>query len=91
MSLIGGIASQDQELIRLGDTFMSSYSQNGRERIVKKNTKQKYVVAALLIATFLTAIEGTIVSTAMPKIVGDLGGSHLYNLGDIGLLACNGH
>lgn len=78
MSLIGGIASQDQELIRLEDTFMSSYSQNGRERIVKKNTKQKYVVAALLIATFLTAIEGTIVSTAMPKIVGDLGGSHLY-------------
>lgn len=33
---------------------------------------------ALLIATFLTAIEGTIVSTAMPKIVEDLGGSHLY-------------
>ncbi|MBO0993908.1 MDR family MFS transporter [Bacillus sp. SD088] len=45
---------------------------------MKKETKQKYVVAGLLIATFLTAIEGTIVSTAMPKIVGDLGGSHLY-------------
>ncbi|MCJ7842598.1 MFS transporter [Lederbergia sp. NSJ-179] len=45
---------------------------------MKKETKQKYVVAALLIATFLTAIEGTIVSTAMPKIVDDLGGSHLY-------------
>ncbi|MDV2888208.1 MFS transporter, partial [Alkalihalophilus pseudofirmus] len=36
------------------------------------------VIAALLIATFLTAIEGTIVSTAMPKIVEDLGGSRLY-------------
>lgn len=42
------------------------------------DTKRKGVVIALLIATFLTAIEGTIVSTAMPKIVGDLGGSSLY-------------
>lgn len=45
---------------------------------MEKKTKQKSVVAALLIATFLTAIEGTIVSTAMPTIVEDLGGSHLY-------------
>lgn len=43
-----------------------------------KETKHKSVTMALLIATFLTAIEGTIVSTAMPKIVGDLGGSELY-------------
>lgn len=41
-------------------------------------TNKKMVVISLLIATFLTAIEGTIVSTAMPKIVEDLGGSHLY-------------
>ena len=41
-------------------------------------TNKKLVVTSLLIATFLTAIEGTIVSTAMPKIVEDLGGSHLY-------------
>ncbi|MBM7662168.1 EmrB/QacA subfamily drug resistance transporter [Bacillus mesophilus] len=45
---------------------------------MKKETKPRLVVIALLIATFLTAIEGTIVSTAMPKIVGDLGGSTLY-------------
>ncbi|WP_421383264.1 MDR family MFS transporter [Bacillus salacetis] len=43
-----------------------------------EETKQKTLVFALLIATFLTAIEGTIVSTAMPKIVEDLGGSELY-------------
>ncbi|MCM3568035.1 MDR family MFS transporter [Neobacillus mesonae] len=41
-------------------------------------TKKNSVIAALMIATFLTAIEGTIVSTAMPKIVEDLGGSQLY-------------
>ncbi|EOV9525980.1 MDR family MFS transporter [Bacillus cytotoxicus] len=41
-------------------------------------TKKKPVIIALLIATFLTAIEGTIVSTAMPKIVEDLGGNQLY-------------
>ncbi len=45
---------------------------------MKSETKKKSVIAALLIATFLTAIEGTIVSTAMPKIVEDLGGSRLY-------------
>jgi EmrB/QacA subfamily drug resistance transporter len=45
---------------------------------MNSKTKQKSVILALLIATFLTAIEGTIVSTAMPKIVDDLGGSQLY-------------
>jgi len=45
---------------------------------MNKETKNKSVVIALLIATFVTAIEGTIVSTAMPKIVDDLGGSELY-------------
>lgn len=51
---------------------------NKGERLLQKETNKKYVTIALLIATFLTAIEGTIVSTAMPKIVEDLGGSHLY-------------
>ncbi|MBS4209470.1 MDR family MFS transporter [Bacillus sp. FJAT-50079] len=45
---------------------------------MKKETNKRSVVIALLISTFLMAIEGTIVSTAMPKIVADLGGSHLY-------------
>lgn len=45
---------------------------------MNSETKQKPVIIALLIATFLTAIEGTIVSTAMPKIVEDLGGAQLY-------------
>ncbi|MFY4775636.1 MDR family MFS transporter [Metabacillus sp. RGM 3146] len=45
---------------------------------MKKETNPKLVIWALLIATFLTAIEGTIVSTAMPKIVEELGGSRLY-------------
>ena len=42
-------------------------------------TKPELVNIAIIIATFLTAIEGTIVSTAMPKIVQDLGGNHLYS------------
>lgn len=43
-----------------------------------RKTKQNVVIVSLLIATFLTAIEGTIVSTAMPKIAEDLNGSQLY-------------
>ncbi|MGE5705039.1 MAG: MDR family MFS transporter [Clostridia bacterium] len=37
--------------------------------------KRRNVTIALLVATFLTAIETTVVSTAMPKIVHDLGES----------------
>ncbi|WP_344907415.1 MDR family MFS transporter [Paenibacillus hodogayensis] len=44
-----------------------------------KQTNTRIVTAALLVATFLTAIEGTVVSTAMPKIVSDLHGIELMN------------
>ncbi|GAA2969036.1 hypothetical protein C5L28_002653 [Lentilactobacillus parakefiri] len=37
------------------------------------------VTIALFVATFMAAIEGTIVSTAMPTIVGDLRGVSLMN------------
>ncbi|MCM3631905.1 MDR family MFS transporter [Paenibacillus camelliae] len=37
------------------------------------------VVIALYVATFLAAIEGTIVSTAMPIITSELKGAHLYS------------
>lgn len=42
-------------------------------------TNKKNVTIALLVATFLTAIEGTIVSTAMPTIVSDLLGFERMN------------
>jgi EmrB/QacA subfamily drug resistance transporter len=42
-------------------------------------TNQRNVTIAVMIATFLAAIEGTIVSTAMPTIVSDLGGLHLIS------------
>lgn len=45
---------------------------------MKKKTNPILVVVALFIATFLSAIEGTIVSTAMPKIAEELQGSELY-------------
>ena len=37
------------------------------------------VLGAALIATFMPAVESTIVATAMPTIVGDLGGFHLFS------------
>ncbi|WP_413627421.1 MDR family MFS transporter [Fructilactobacillus vespulae] len=44
-----------------------------------KKTNRKIVTIALFIATFMSAVEGTIVSTAMPTIVGDLEGVSLMN------------
>ncbi|UTR09919.1 MFS transporter [Evansella sp. LMS18] len=43
------------------------------------NAYQKKIVAALLIATFLAAIEVTVISTAMPVITRDLGGLDLIS------------
>lgn len=43
------------------------------------NQKRRMVTLALFIATFLSAVEGTIVATAMPTIVGDLNGLSMMN------------
>ncbi|WP_078775230.1 MDR family MFS transporter, partial [Fructilactobacillus lindneri] len=45
----------------------------------KRKTNVQVVTFALFIATFMSAVEGTIVSTAMPTIVGDLHGVSLMN------------
>jgi EmrB/QacA subfamily drug resistance transporter len=44
-----------------------------------KKSNVTLVTIALFVATFMAAIEGTIVSTAMPTIVGDLHGVALMN------------
>ena len=45
----------------------------------KKQTRKPFVLASVMLAMFMGAIEATIVSTAMPAIVGDLGGFSLYS------------
>ncbi|OUM85475.1 MAG: MFS transporter [Bacillus thermozeamaize] len=42
-------------------------------------SRRPLVLAAVLMAMFMAAVEGTIVATAMPSIVGDLGGFPLYS------------
>ena len=41
-------------------------------------TRRGLVLAGLVLAMFMAAIEGTIVATAMPSIAGSLGGFALY-------------
>ena len=41
-------------------------------------THRSWTVVAILLSIFLAAMEMTVVSTAMPTVVGDLGGLHLY-------------
>jgi EmrB/QacA subfamily drug resistance transporter len=45
----------------------------------KPKTNRKIVLLSVMIATFMAAIEGTIVATAMPSIVADLGGFSLFS------------
>ncbi len=42
-------------------------------------TRRPWVLAALVVAMFMTAIEATIVATAMPSIAAKLGGLRLYS------------
>ncbi|WP_070120258.1 MDR family MFS transporter [Bacillus marinisedimentorum] len=44
-----------------------------------RGTHRPLVLAAIMLAMFMAAIEATIVSTAMPNIVADLGGFALYS------------
>jgi EmrB/QacA subfamily drug resistance transporter len=44
-----------------------------------KKTNRPFVLASIMLAMFMGAVEGTIVSTAMPAIAGDLGGFSLYS------------
>ena len=44
-----------------------------------RETKEQIVTIAVFVATFMTAIEGTIVTTAMPTIVGSLHGIEIMN------------
>ncbi|MDR0691050.1 MAG: MFS transporter, partial [Streptococcaceae bacterium] len=41
--------------------------------------RKKIVIAALFFVTFMTAVEGTIVTTAMPTIIGELHGVKIMN------------
>jgi EmrB/QacA subfamily drug resistance transporter len=42
-------------------------------------SRRRLVTTACLMAQFMAAVEGTIVATAMPSIVGELGGFHLFS------------
>jgi EmrB/QacA subfamily drug resistance transporter len=42
-------------------------------------SSRPFVIASIMLATFMAAIEGTIVATAMPSIVGQLGGFTYYS------------
>lgn len=52
--------------------------ENGQNR-EQKQTKKTLVFISLVIAMFMAAIEGTIVATAIPNIVGELGDFSLYS------------
>lgn len=39
----------------------------------------RVIISAILISTFMAAVEVTVISTAMPVIVGKLGGFHLFS------------
>lgn len=53
--------------------------ERGQVNKTPSGMKRPFVLAAVMLAMFMAAIEATIVSTAMPAIVGELGGFSLYS------------
>ncbi|WP_338473249.1 MDR family MFS transporter [Niallia sp. XMNu-256] len=53
--------------------------ENVLDKRVQDKRNRPIVLAAIILAMFMGAIEGTIVSTAMPAIVGELGDFSLYS------------
>jgi MFS family permease len=41
--------------------------------------RRSLILGTIMLATFMVAIESTIVATAMPRVVGELGGFSYYN------------
>nr|WP_260320327.1 MDR family MFS transporter [Peribacillus simplex] len=60
-----------------------------RSKKQHKPLKRPFILTAIMLAMFMNAIEGTIVSTAMPAIVSDLGGFSLYSWVFSGYLLMN--
>ncbi len=50
-----------------------------KSKRVERETRRPFVLAAVMLAMFIGAVEATIVATAIPAIVGDLGGFPLYS------------
>ncbi|MED1204250.1 MDR family MFS transporter [Heyndrickxia acidicola] len=49
------------------------------ETMQGNRSKRIYILVSIMLAQFMGAIEGTIIATAMPSIVNDLGGFSLYS------------
>ncbi|WP_370314215.1 MFS transporter [Guptibacillus hwajinpoensis] len=58
---------------------MKSLTNQIASSIQNKETNRPFVLGAIIIGMFMAAIEGTIVSTAMPGIVSDLGGFSTFS------------
>jgi EmrB/QacA subfamily drug resistance transporter len=57
----------------------TSVTEKPRQTSEPANDKVWLIVAGLMLTTFLAALDGSIVSTAMPTITGQLGGFDLYS------------
>jgi MFS family permease len=54
----------------------ASQAETGAAPIVENNRKVMLVFAGVMLGMFLAALDQTIVATALPTIVGDLGGAN---------------
>jgi hypothetical protein len=46
---------------------------------IEAKSARRLVLAAVMMATFMAAMESSLVATAIPTIVGELGGFHLFS------------
>ena len=70
-------AGTARELLRFGSSAHRTAGATG-PFLMPRTTNRFATVAGLLLALFMAAMEMTVVSTAMPTVIADLGGAGHY-------------
>jgi hypothetical protein len=66
-----------KHILHIADTAKSSF-EDGEGSTSKRGFRFWLIMLSLAVTSILSALEGTIVSTALPTIVGHLGGAELF-------------
>ena len=67
------------ETTRQSDKPVAASHAPGESRLIGGRTRRLWILVASVVLIFMTGMEGTVVATAMPTIISQLGGFELFS------------
>ena len=67
------------ETTRQSDKLVAASHAPGESRLIAGPTRRLWILVASVVLIFMTGMEGTVVATAMPTIISQLGGFELFS------------